>query len=174
MAAPSLHEADAPPVSPRADAADALAWLALGAVIVAASLAMDRLENQDVPPFAVPGLLPGLLGVGLLLLGAVLMGRSLRRGALHPAAATPREGWGRAALVIVLCVLFGTVLVGHGLPFWLAAAVFVTVAILLLQPGAAGRPRFGARGVLLAAVIGLCSGGAVTLVFQRIFLVRLP
>ena len=82
---------------------------------------------------------------------------------------------GRAALVILLCVVFGTMLVGHGLPFWLAATLFVAAAILLLQrpilrPGL--RPNLAAAG--RAALIGLCAGWAITLVFQHIFLVRLP
>lgn len=171
---PPSHDVDSPPAAPKADASDALGWLLLGAAVVAASLAMDRLESQDVPPFAAPGLLPGLLGVGLLLLGGVLLTRSLRRGEVGATTATPREPRSRAALVIVLCVLFGGGLVGHGLPFWLAAAVFVTVAIMLLQPSVAGERRFGARSVLVAAAIGLGAGGAVTLVFQQVFLVRLP
>ena len=76
---------------------------------------------------------------------------------------------GRAALVIVLCVLFGAVLVGHGLPFWLAATLYVTASILLLR-----RQRADAKAAAVAALIGLGAGGAITLVFQQIFLVRLP
>jgi hypothetical protein len=78
--------------------------------------------------------------------------------------------------VLGLCVGFGVVLVGHGLPFWLAAAIFVSVAIVTLQApqrAAAGR-RLSVRDVIVAIVIGLGAGGAITLVFQQIFLVRLP
>src|SRR6267154_368231 len=39
----------------------------------------------------------------------------------------------RLLLVLGLCLTFGVVLVGHGLPFWLAAAIFVSTAILSLQ-----------------------------------------
>ncbi len=150
---------------------DAVGWLLLGAAIVAASLGMDRLESQDVPPFAAPGLLPGLLGIGLVLLGGVLLARG--RGGGDTSVATSRLG-GRGLLVVALCVLFGAGLVGHGPPFWLAAALFVTAAILLLQPALAGERRFGPRRILVAALIGLGAGGAVTLVFQQVFLVRLP
>ncbi len=163
-----------PRAAPKADLADAAGWLLLGAAVVGASLTMDRLESQDVAPFAAPGLLPGLLGIGLLSMGGVLLVRSLRRAADGAPALPPWAERNRAALVIVLCVLFDTVLVGHGLPFWLAAAVFVTVAILLLQVTAAGRRRFDVRTILVAAAIGLGAGGAVTFVFQQVFLVRLP
>ena len=171
---PLSNDVDLPPGSRGTDVADALGWLLLGTAIVAASLVMDRLESQDVPPFAAPGLLPGLLGIGLLLGGGVLLARSLRHGSHGITAVAPREPRSRAALVIALCVLFGGVLVGHGLPFWMAAAVFVTATILLLQPRQAQRRQFDARRVFTAAAIGLAAGGAVTLVFQYIFLVRLP
>ncbi len=164
-----MHDDDASRASPRSDAVDAAGWLLLGAAAIVASFTMDRLASQDVPPFAAPGLLPGLLGIGLLLLGGVLLSRSLSRRA-GAVAATPGKQRSRAALVIVLCVIFGTILVGHGVPFWLAAAVFVTTAILLLQPHAAS----WRRALVIAAAIGLGAGGAVTLVFQQLFLVRLP
>jgi hypothetical protein len=166
--------ADGEPASPRADLADAAGWLLLGVAVLAASLAMDRLGDQDVPPFAAPGLLPGLLGIGLVLLGAVLLTRSLRQGRAVAVTTAPGQQLGRAALAITLCVLFGAVLVGHGLPFWLAAAVFVTVAILLLQRGQPHERRFGIGNILVAAAIGLGTGAVVTVLFQQVFLVRLP
>ena len=49
---------DEPISSPRTDLADAMAWTGLGVAVLAGSWTMDRLENQDVPPFAAPGLLP--------------------------------------------------------------------------------------------------------------------
>ena len=163
-------EAEDPPVPPRSDLFDAAGWLLLGAAILIGSITMDRLENQDVPPYAVPGLLPGLLGIALLLLGGLLAARSIRRGALAGERARARHaGPGRAAIAITLCVLFGAVLVGHGLPFWVAATLYVTAAILLLR-----RQRADAKAAAVAALIGLGAGGAITLVFQQIFLVRLP
>jgi hypothetical protein len=158
------------PSPPRADLFDGAGWLLLGAAILIGSITMDRLENQDVPPYAVPGLLPGLLGIALLLLGGLLAARSIRRGAFAGERARARHAApGRAAIAITLCVLFGAVLVGHGLPFWLAATLYVTAAILLLR-----RQRADAKAAGLAALIGLGAGGAITLVFQQIFLVRLP
>ena len=75
-----------------------------------------------------------------------------------------------------LCLTFGVVLVGHGLPFWLAAAVFVTTAIVCLQYQQ--RPsidrKSGLRMLVNAAAIGLGAGIIITVVFQEIFLVRLP
>ena len=65
--------------------------------------------------------------------------------------------------------MFGTVLVGHGLPFWLAASVFVSVSIVVLQWG-----RLDARSVATAVAIGVSAGVVISYVFQTVFLVRLP
>jgi hypothetical protein len=164
----------------RSELKQSLGWAVLGGAILVASLRMDRLESQGINPYTVPGLLPALLGIAMLLLAGLLALRSWRRGALlADASKAPRFDGAvarRIGLVVALCVVFGVVLVGHGLPFWLAAAIFVSVAIVSLQQPmrrAAGR-GLGLRDVVVAAVIGLGAGGAITLVFQQIFLVRLP
>ena len=165
-------------VPPRSDLLDAALWLLLGGAVLAGAWRMDRLEDQDVPAFGAPGLLPGLLGVALLVFGGVLLARSLQRGGLRPGGerrtllgAAP----GRALWVIGLCVLFGGGLVGHGVPFWAASAAFVTAAILSLRIGPDGRRRrVNPAAALAAAATGLVAGLGITLVFQHIFLVRLP
>ena len=70
--------------------------------------------------------------------------------------------------MIGLCVLFGGGLVGHGIPFWAASTTFVTVASAILRQGERR------RSVATALAIGLAAGGTITLVFQHLFLVRLP
>jgi Tripartite tricarboxylate transporter TctB family len=164
----------------RAELRQSLGWAVLGGAVLIASLRMDRLESQSINPYTVPGLLPGLLGIVMLLLAGLLALRSWRRGALQAdlQLAPPLDAANarRIALVLVLCLLFGVVLVGHGLPFWAGAASFVSVAIMSLQMPlrrAAGR-KLGLRDVAVAITVGLGAGGAITLVFQQIFLVRLP
>ena len=166
--------------SPRADLHDALGWIALGTAVLIGSLTMDRLERQDVNPYTVPGLLPGLLGIVMILLGSILALRSWRRGALHqapaPASANQREQWQRIGIVIALCLVYGVVLVGHGLPFWLASTIYVTGSILILQR-ISGDPQdrqLTPRAWLKAIAIGLGSAVITHLVFQELFLVRLP
>ena len=165
-------------IPPRSDLLDAVLWVVLGAAVLAGALRMDRLESQDVPAFGAPGLLPGLLGVLLLTFGGILLTRSRQRGGFRPGGerrtllgAAP----GRALWVIGLCVLFGGGLVGHGVPFWAASTLFVTAAILSLRLGPDGRRRrIDLAAVSAAAAIGLAAGLGITLVFQQVFLVRLP
>jgi hypothetical protein len=168
----------AKPASPRSDFVAALIWIAFGIAVSIGSWRMDRLENQDVNPYTVPGLLPGLLGIALIFFGVLLLLRAWRHGALDPNTprAIPMSAAERKRLLIVLglCLTFGIGLVGHGLPFWLAAAIFVSATISILQyPQRRGEHQV-ARRIATAVAIGLGAGFAITLVFQEFFLVRLP
>jgi hypothetical protein len=164
---------------------DAIVWAILGALILGASLSMDRLESQGINPYTAPGLLPGLLGIAMICLGVLLAFRSVREGALarraaghavHAIPVAPGGGHGQLLRVLALCLFFTVVLLGHGLPFWLVGALFVSASILTLQRAQrkAAHARLGWREIATAVVIGLGAGGAITLVFQTFFLVRLP
>jgi hypothetical protein len=166
--------------SARADFVAALVWIALGLAILAGSLAMDRLERFGATVYTAPGLVPGILGALIALLGAVLLVRSIRRGAIVALAqpwspdAEGRAMLARAALAIGLTLLYTLVLVGHGLPFWLVTIAFVFVFMLLFDlPERRARGQT-ARGVLIAAIVAVATSAVVTLMFERVFLVRMP
>jgi hypothetical protein len=162
--------------SPRSDLISGGVWVVIGVAIGIGSWRMDRLANQGVPGFAAPGLVPGVLGVLIVLTALVIVLRALKRGALTPrGAGTASEAtFGRMALTLVLCLGFAGGLVGHGLPFWLAASIYLFLHIFLLQlpeRRAAGQVK---RGLLVAAVIAFTVGTTIALMFQYAFLVRLP
>jgi len=154
-------------------------WVVLGVAVLIGSITMDRLEKQDINPYTIPGLLPGLLGIVFILLGVILGVRSWRRGgATRGGARLVVDGAivRRLLVLIALILVYSVFLVGHGMPFWLASALFVTVSIVALQQpqrAAAGR-GLTVRDVAFAVVVGLGSGLAITYVFQDLFLVRLP
>ena len=171
------EDAHAPP---RADFKDAIGWTVFGIAVLVGSLTMERLERQNINPVTVPGLLPGLLGIAMILLGGALGVRSLRRGALAqplpPATQEARETRRRVWVAIALCTGYGVVLVGHGIPFWIASTVYVTASILVfrrLSRDPAER-RLDARGWTQSLVIGVLSSVITWLVFEKVFLVRLP
>jgi hypothetical protein len=115
----------------------------------------------------------------MVCLGALLALRSIGEGVLArhtPALSGPASGYKQIMVVLALCLIFTAVLLGHGLPFWLAAAMFVSASILTLQQAQrkAAQERLGLREIATAVSIGLGAGGAITLVFQTFFLVRLP
>lgn len=165
--------------SPRADLWQSLGWIALGIATTIGSLRMDRLERQDINPYTVPGLLPGLLGAAIVFFGLLMLYRSWRRLAKAPHVPHARTEEDRAEMrrmgtVLALCIGFAGGLVGHGLPFWLAAAIFVTVTIGLLQFAQRTANNQRLRGLAFALAVGLGAGVIITLVFQEFFLVRLP
>lgn len=161
-----------PGSDPRSDMVGGLAWMALGIVILVMSWQMDRLESQDINPYTIPGLVPGLLGCGMILLSGLMLVRGARRGGFSAhAIASPRLDWRRLGLVLTLCLGFAGVLLGR-VPFWLAAWLFVTGSILVLRWHDMADSRL--RGIVTAIAIGLCTGAAVSVLFERLFLVRLP
>jgi hypothetical protein len=171
--------ADSTPSS-RADLLWALGWIALGAAIFIGGFTMDRLERQNINPYTAPGLVPALLGIGIAILGAVLLARSVRRGGLAATAdGRPPADGGRLALALGLCVVYAGGLVGRALfgwhvPFWLATALFVFVSILAFEWRDRRARGELARGIAVALACAVGTAAGVTLVFQEVFLVRLP
>ena len=152
--------------SARADLYGGAFWIALGAVIAFASWRMDRLERLGVSFFTAPGLLPGILGLIIIVCGVVLVMRALPE-ALGPNQRPPlffnSETLRKTGITLVLCLGFAVGLVGHGLPFWLAATIYLFVQIAVLE----GR-------ILRAAIVAPVAGATIALLFQNVFLVRLP
>ena len=129
--------------------------------------------------YTAPGLVPGLLGAAIGLMAILLMLRALRarRAGAGGMAARSRiaDHW-RLIATLVLCARTSRIgLVGHGLPFWLAAAIFIAVVRVRLpvrRPAAqAARSRAASRSRSSSASI---SGLVIHYVFQDVFLVRLP
>lgn len=139
---------------------------------------MDRLEQLNINPYTAPGLVPAALGIGIALLGLALLWRSLRtqRSIANDATAEPGADFSlrRLLVALALCLTYGAVLVGRGMPFWLATFLFVFVSIAVLQWAERGARNERLRGLVVAAACGAATAIAVTIVFQKLFLVRLP
>src|SRR5688572_16699088 len=103
-------------------------WILFGAAIAYGSWTMDRLASLQAPPLIAPGLVPGLLGLGLIAFGLILV---LRSGPAELSAVIPVEAktelasdaddfeWRRIAVSWVLCIAYAGVLLGRGAPYWL-------------------------------------------------------
>lgn len=161
------------PASPRADLVTAGVLFALGVAIVHQSLAMPRFIEQSGTGLTAPGIVPGFYGVMIAVLSLLLGLRAIRRGGWSAAGQAQRgAGEGRRLLLAAaLGVLYAGVLVGR-VPFWMASALFVFAFTAAFEWNR-GPERRGRR-ILEAALIGLGTGLAVTLVFEKLFLLRLP
>ncbi|QIE55001.1 hypothetical protein G5B40_05750 [Pikeienuella piscinae] len=153
--------------TPRADFWFSILLILFGAAVTFESWRMPRLETLGVEPMSAPGLTPGILGLVLGGLGALLFLRSLRF-----AGAAPRldDGDWRGLLVTLGLTLFYAIGLVGSLPFWLATALFVAVFAMLFSVGRVGMLKAAAA----ALPLGLVAGVSVALLFERVFLVRLP
>jgi hypothetical protein len=160
-----------------------LFWAVLGTSIAWGSYTMDRLERQGVEPYAVPGLVPGLLGLILLGFGLILALRGWRGREAPQGEVAPSEGasesqgvaerW-RIGLALLLSLGFVLGLLGHGPPFWLCAFLFVFLAITLFEFPERRSSGTLLKGVAMALLVAAGAAALVTFVFQEVFLVRLP
>jgi len=166
------------PLPPRIDLWIAVVFFVLGAAIVAVALQMPTYREQQGEIYNAPGLVPTVHGTVVILLSLWLGLRSIGRGALRPGGAkgpAKREGFSNARLAMAagLCLVFTGVLIGS-VPFGVAAALFVTSFIILFEWQRDQTLAANLRRLAIAAVIGVATGIAVVLVFERLFLVRLP
>ncbi len=125
--------------SARADFISAIIWIVFGGCHRLRCVDDGPAREFAHQPYTAPGLVPGILGASIVLMGVLLALRSLRAGALTPAGAPApvdddrRAAMGRVALALVLCLIFGAGLVGHGPPFWVATILFVFAFIVAFQ-----------------------------------------
>lgn len=173
-AAASPFAGDRAPLPPRADLYTAAVLLAFGILVLVLALAMPTFVEQSHTGLTAPGIVPGFYGIVISVLAILLGVRAVRRGALERAEASPAlaDGDGRRLLIAaILGIIYAGVLVGR-VPFWLASALFVFAftTVFEWEAGPVGRTR----RLIEAALLGLGTGIVVMLVFERIFLVRLP
>jgi putative tricarboxylic transport membrane protein len=158
---------------PRADFLTGLVFTLLGLAVVSASLDMPRFAERNVNPYTIPGRVPGALGAIILVLGVVLFARAALAGGwrLGEARLPGGPALHRLLLALVLCLAYAAGLVGR-VPFWLATFLFVTLFVVLFEWPQGGDRRW--RRLAVAVIYGAAISAAVTLVFQYLFLIRLP
>jgi Tripartite tricarboxylate transporter TctB family len=149
-------------------------WVVLGVAMVVGASRIDRMESQGVKWFGAPGLVPGLLGLAMVGAGVVLSLRAWR-ASVAPGAADRRSNvWRRVGLSLALCLVFAIGLVGHGLPFSVACGLYLFAHVALLQWNDRRAAGQTARGLLVAGAVAVGGAVLVPLIFQDLFLVRLP
>ena len=170
------HEQPAPP---RTDLWIAAVFFVFGATVAWLAFLMPRYADQKGEIYTAPGLVPGFYGVVIFLLSIWLAVRAVRQGALQ---AHGKEGGGstpkgtsdlRLAGAAALGLVFVVGLIGR-VPFWLASAIFVAMFTILFE-WQSGQPwPVRVRRIGEAVLLGLATGVAVSLVFEKVFYVRLP
>ena len=170
-----------------ADRVGGLIWVAFGLAVIYGSWIMDRLESLQIPPATAPGVVPALLGLGIVIFGSVLIIRrtpdgdaAIKTFDADPAiAAAPGEQaddfhWKRIALSWAICMIYAGVLLGRGVHYWILTAAFLFLHMLLLDDDDRVPAPVTRQRLLIAATVAPAFATVVMLVFQHVFLVRLP
>lgn len=157
----------------RSDLVGGAGWVMFGLAIVVGSVRMERFESMGAQLYTMPGFVPGMIGGLVALLGLVLMLRGWVRRAEDRAASddAPVEPLlnRRIVTTMLLTLVYAGLLIGRA-PFWLVTALFVAAFVATFIPSGP-TPM---RRAFVAVVAGVLTSAAVTLLFQYIFLVRLP
>jgi uncharacterized membrane protein YhaH (DUF805 family) len=156
----------------RSDLWGGAGWVGLGLLIVLGSLRMERFESMGAQLYTMPGFVPGMIGGLVAALGLVLMLRGwLRRAHETEADRAPAEPLlnRRIAITMLLSLLYAGLLIGRA-PFWLVTALFVAAFVATFAPA----DQTPARRLIVSVVAGVLTSAVVTLLFQHVFLVRLP
>ena len=169
-------ESDDEAVTARADLLAAIVLVLLGIAVMYFSWTMNRLEARHIHPATIPGLVPLILGGALTLCGALLGVRAARLGrpgawaGLWQVVTSPHAV--RAGVVLVMALVYTLILVGR-MPFWLASMIFIFAFIVVFETVLA-QTKSLVRTLFWAATVAIFGSLGVYLVFERIFLVRLP
>lgn len=163
----------------KADLVTSLILVVFGAAVVAGSLAMPDMTGRNESPYSNPGVVSGFIGTMIFLLSGGMLIRSIKRGAVKTFAEDRNKGgdvdrvrWIRIAKTIGLCVLYAFFLGKVWFPLLTFLFVFSFVIWFeydFKEPVGSQWKKF-----LFAFILAGSTSAAVTLVFERLFLVRLP
>ncbi|MCX7028403.1 MAG: tripartite tricarboxylate transporter TctB family protein [Spirochaetes bacterium] len=163
----------------KADFFTSLVLTAFGAAVLILSIQMPILAEVNQSQYSAPGIVPGFIGVMLILLSGSMLIRSLKRNAfaeikegLVPKSFFTQETTRRIGLTVLLCVLYAFFLGKLWFPIPTFLFIFIFISVFEYDFKTAFKPQM--KKVIVAAIIGLITTIAVTLVFQKLFLVNLP
>ncbi|MBB4120936.1 tripartite tricarboxylate transporter TctB family protein [Martelella radicis] len=151
--------------------------LAIGIAQFVGGFTMDRLEVRRIHPASIPGLLPMILGIAITIVaGLQLWGLMRSKGnddGAHVSGLIDRAELLKLLGLIAICAAYALVLVGR-IHFWAASSLFVASFVIIFEFSSGMSRRALFLMVARAVIIAVVFGGALSYLFEDLFLVRLP
>jgi hypothetical protein len=164
----------------KADFITGIVLILISVYVIIESWRMPRLEHLQVHPLSVPGLVPAFLAVVIILFAIQLVIRSVHRGGHRLGITreaflrTLREpGNQRLLVTAVLTIVYAGFFIGR-LPYWLATGLFVFAFVVVFEKKKEMTRAQWTRCTVVAALLATITAAAVSLAFERLFLVTLP
>lgn len=165
---------------PKADFITSIVLVVFSIVVIVMSFQMPRFEHRGANPWSVPGIVPGILGVIIGLMGVGLLVRSIKRKGYHLDISKEKliDWFHKSASIRLLLTVLLTLIYGWGLigsiPYFLATFLFITVFIIIFEYNRRENKQRKIRKIIVAVITGLVAAGAVSALFQYLFMIRLP
>jgi putative tricarboxylic transport membrane protein len=163
----------------KADFVSSIILTLFGIGIMVESWRLPRLENLNINPYTVPGIVPGFLGLFLAVGGLAILIRSIRRGGwrLGVSGASIMQWLAspmvmRTAITVVITMAYA-ILLFPNIPFWIATPIFIFVFVVTTEAMKYGGLPDRIK-LLTALLLAVAAGLIINFVFQDLFFVRLP
>jgi len=164
----------------KADFVTGIALILMSLYVIFESWRMPRFEHLQVHPLSVPGIVPAFIATVILVFGLQLVIRAIYKGGHH--LGLTRDTWRRVLrepgnqrllVTAILTIVYAGFLIGR-LHYGLATGLFVFLFVIIFEkkPGMTGAQWI--RCAIAAFLLALTTAVAVSLAFERLFLITLP
>ena len=168
-----------PKVMDKADFITSLFLTVFGLAIFILSIRMPTFKELGANPYSAPGIVPSVLGVIIFILGIVLLVRSvLRKGYRIKVSINGMillfKQKSIQRLIIALCLSIAYVWLLRKMYYFLLNSLYILLFILAYEFNFKERITKQNKTVIIAMTEAFLIAGSIALVFQYLFLVRLP
>jgi hypothetical protein len=163
----------------KADFVTSLLLTIFGLAIVIISFRMPTYQELGANPYSAPGIVPAVLGFILHILGIVLLIRSISRKGYRLTISINKvillfKQESIKRLIITLCLSIAYVWLLGKMNYFLLNSLFILLFILIFELNFNKRIFEQKRTLFIAIAEAFIIAGSIALVFQYVFLVRLP
>lgn len=164
----------------KADFITGIVLILISVYVIIESWHMPRLEHLQVHPLSVPGLVPAFLAAVIILFSIQIVLRSVHQGGhrlgitCETLRRTLREpGNQRLLVTAILTIVYAGFFIGR-LPYWLGTGLFVFAFVVIFEKQKDMTRAQWMRCTIAAVILATTTAAAVSLAFERLFLVTLP